>query len=179
MKRIFTLAALFISMVSFAAAPPRAGRMIINNGDYNNIVIRINGRSYNVDQQTLVLNNLAGGRHHLEVFRIERKPRSFGRSKPVLIYSSAVYVDPSFIVDVNVSRFGRVSVGKSMIVRNGSDRYGNDRYGNDRYDNDRDRNYGDDRYDGNRNRNDRSNDEKRYDDKTYPDNGKANRPSRF
>jgi hypothetical protein len=184
MKRIFTLAALFISMVSFAAAPPRTGRIIINNGDYNNIVIRINGRSYNVDQQTLVLNNLTGGRHHLEVFKTERKPNGFGRSKPVLIYSSAVYVDPSFIVDVNVNRFGRVSVGKSMIVRNGNDRYGTDRYGNDsygndRYDNDRDGNYGDDRYNDNKSRNDKSNDGKRYDDKTYQDNGKANRPARF
>jgi hypothetical protein len=179
MKRFFTLAALFISMVSFAAAPPRAGRIIINNGDYNNIMVRINGRTYNVDQQTLVLNNLAGGRHQLEIFKTERKPYGFGRSKPVLIYSSAVYVDPSFIVDVNINRLGRVSVGKSVIVRNGNDRYGNDGYGNDRYDNDRNGSYGDDRYNDNKNRNDKSNDGKGYDDKTYKDNGKANRPARF
>jgi hypothetical protein len=184
MKRFFTLAALFISMVSFAAAPPRAGRIIINNGDYNNILVRINGRSYNVDQQTLVLNNLVGGRHHLEIFKTERKPYGFGRSKPVLIYSSAVYVDPSFIVDVNINRFGRVSVGKSVIVRKGNDRFDNNRYDNDRYDNDRDSRYGDDKYPDNRYNdgkgpNDRSNDGKRYDDKTYQDNGKGNRPARF
>ena len=184
MKRIFTLAALFISMISFAAAPPRAGRIIINNGDYNNIVVRINGRAYNVDQQTLILNNLAGGRHHLEVFRTERRPYGYGRSKPVLIYSSAVYLDPSFIVDVNINRFGRVSVAKSVVVRNGNDRNGSNRYDNDRYGNGRDNRYDNDRYDDN-NRN-RSNDyddkrygHKGYNDKNYQDNGKANRPSGF
>ena len=170
MKRFFTLAALFISMVSFAAAPPRAGRIIIKNGDYNDILVRINGRTYNVDQQTLILNNLAGGRHHLEIYKTERKPYRLGRSKAVLIYSSAVYVDPSFIVDVNINRFGRVSVGKSVIVRNGNDRYDNNRYDNDRYDNDRDGRYGDDGYPDNRYNdgkrpNDRSNDGKRFGDR--------------
>ena len=189
MKRFFTLAALFISMVSFAAAPPRAGRILINNGDYNNILVRINGRSYNIDQQALILNNLAGGRHHLEVYKTERKPYGFGRSKPVLIYSSPVYVDPSFIVDVNINRFGKVSVGKSVIVRNGNDRfdnkrYDNDRYDNDRYDNDRDSRYEDDKYPDNRYNdgrgpNDKSNDGKRYDDKTYQDKSKGTRPARF
>ncbi|HTE26135.1 hypothetical protein [Flavitalea sp.] len=179
MKRFFTLAALFISMVSFAAAPPRAGRIIINNGDYNNIVVRINGRSYNVDQQTLILNNLVGGRHHLEVYKTEKKPFGFGRSKPVLIFSSAIYVDPSFIVDVNINRFGKVSIGKSVIVKNGNDRYDNNRYDNDRYDDDRDGRSIDDRYNDNSGPNDKSNDGKRYDDKTYPDNGNGNRPARF
>ena len=194
MKRFFTLAALFISMISFAAAPPRAGRIIINNADNNNILVRINGRSYNVDQQALILNNLAGGRHHLEVYKTDRRPYGFGRSKPVLIYSSPVYVDPSFIVDVNVNRFGKVSIGKSVIVKNGS-RYGNDGYGNDRYDNGRYGNEGyggnnrvdngrdgrsaDDRYYDKNDGNNKQDDGKRYDDKNYPDNGKGNRPSRL
>lgn len=185
MKRIFTLAALFISMVSFAGAPPRAGRMIVTNGDFNNIFIRIDGRTYNVDEQTLVLNNLAGGRHHLEIYKIERKPYGFGRNKPVAIFSSAVYVDPSFIVDVNINRFGRVSVGKSVIVRNGYERNGYDRNSHDRsdydaYDNDHEDRYNNDRYnDGNKGSDDRYRNGNKSDDKSYQDKPSGNRPVRF
>ena len=193
MKRFFTLAALFISMMSFAAAPSKAGRIIINNDDNNIIQVRINGRSYNVNQQALVLSNLNGGRHQLEIFRTERKPYNWGKSKTVLIYSSAVYVDPSFIVDVNINRMGRVSIGKSIIVKNGNDRYVNDnRYGNDtRYDNNNrynndNRNGHDDRYTDNRNdagypgRNDVKNGNVKPG-KSFENNDKGSRPdkSRF
>jgi hypothetical protein len=186
MKKIFTLAALFISMISFAAAPPRAGKMIINNADRNDIVVRINGRSYNVDQQALILNSLTAGRIQLEVYKTEKKPYAFGRSKPVLIFSSAVYVDPSFIVDVNVNRFGKVSIGKSMN-RNSNDRsgYGNDnRYNDDRFGDSRGRDdrYEDNKYDG------KNYDDNKYGDKNYADksrdqnnkdNNKGNRPGRY
>lgn len=152
MKRFFTLAALFISMVSFAAAPPRAGRLIISNADNSISHVRINGRIYNVDQQTIILSNLVGGRHILEVYRTERNPYNFGRAKSVMVYSTPVYVDPSFIVDVTINRFGRVSIAKSMKMRNGDFRNYDAR--DDRYDYDkRNGGYDDNRnggYDGNR-----------------------------
>lgn len=170
MKRFFTLAALFISMMSFAAAPSKAGRIIINNDDNSIIQVRINGRSYNVNQQALVLNNLNAGRHQLEIFKTERKPYNWGKSKTVLIYSSAVYVDPSFIVDVDINRMGRVTIGKSLIVKNGNDRYNDNRFGNDNR-------YNDNKYDNKYGNDDRYNDN-RYDagNKGKDNNGKSARP---
>ena len=178
MKRFFTLAALFISMVSFAAAPPRAASIVINNADKDMIQVRLNGRAYNVNQQTILLNNLAGGRHRLEIYKIERRPFGFTRSKPVLIYSSAVYVDASFIVDVNISRFGKVSIGKSLPLRNGRDRYRNydsDRYNDNRYDDtNKGRNGG---FDDSDNR-DRYPDSNKQGDRIPDSKGDGNRPDR-
>ncbi len=150
MKRFFTLAALLVSMVSFAAPKPKAGRIIITNSDNSIIQVRVDGRSYNVTGQPMILNNLAGGRHQLQIFRIDRRVYGPGKSKPVLIYNAPVYVDQSFIVDVNVGRTGKVSIGKSMVINNGNDRY-----------NQRDDWYADNRngYGGNRN------DYDRYEDK--------------
>ncbi len=144
MKRFFTLATLLVSMVSFAAPLPRAGRIIITNADNSIIQVRINGRSYNVNGQPLLLNNLAGGRHQVQIFKSERRPYGYSRSRPVLIYNAAVYVDPSYIVDLNVNRAGRVIVGKSLILRNGK-RFGDDnparnRYDDSRYENNHDNN---------------------------------------
>jgi hypothetical protein len=151
MKRFFTLAALFVSMISFAAPLPRAGRIIISNADNSLIQVRINGRSYNVDRQPLIINNLAGGRHQVQIFKSERKPYGFTRSRPVLIYNAAVYVDPSYIVDLNVNRAGKVVLGKSVVVRNGN-RFDGNAYDNDRYDNNRnDDNRYDNRFDTDRN----------------------------
>ena len=157
MKRFFTLAALLVSMVSFAAPNPKTGRIIITNTDNSIIQVRVNGRTYNVTGQPMILNNLAGGRHQLQIFKTERRPYSIGNAKRVLIYNAPVYVDQSFIVDVNVNRTGKVSIGKSMIINNGNarnDRY-NDRdgwYSNDRL-NDNRNEYGNDRYENNRSRN--------------------------
>jgi hypothetical protein len=123
MKRFFTLAALLISIVSFAAAPPRAGKIIINNADNDLIQVRINGKTYNVNQQTMVLNNLYGGKHHIEIYKTERKQNGRIRNKAHLIYSSAVYVDPSFILDININRMGRVTLQKSIPVRYDNDRH--------------------------------------------------------
>jgi hypothetical protein len=178
MKRFFTLAALFISIASFAAAPPRAASIVINNGNNSQIQVRLNGRTYNVNQQTILLNNLAGGRHQLEIYKTEKKPFGFNKSKPVLIYSSAVYVDASFIVDVNISRSGKVSIGKSLPARNSGDRYRNadsDRYNDNRYDDaNKGRNAGSDGYDD-RNR---YPDNNKQGDKIPDYNGNGNRPDR-
>ena len=178
MKRFFTLAALFISMVSFAAAPPRAASIVINNADKDMIQVRLNGRTYNVNQQTILLNNLAGGRHRLEIYKIERKPFGFIKPKPVLIFSSAVYVDASFIVDVNISRFGKVSIGKSLPQRNGRDRYNNDDsrvYNDNRYDDsNKGRNGGFDDYDDK----DRYPDYNKQGDRIPDSKGNGSRPDR-
>ena len=178
MKRFFTLAALFISIVSFAAAPPRAASIMINNADNSMIQVRLNGRTYNVNQQTILLNNLAGGRHQLEIYKTEKKPFGFIKSRPVLIYSSAVYVDASFIVDVNISRSGKVSIGKSLPVRNNGDRYRNvdsDRYDDNRYDDsNKGRNGG---FDGYEDR-DRFPDNNKQGGRIPDNNGNGNRPDR-
>jgi hypothetical protein len=135
MKRFFTLAALLVCMVSFAAPKPKAGRLIITNADNSIIQVRVDGRTYNVAGQPMILSNLAGGRHQLQIFKIERRSYGFGKAKSVLIYNAPVYVDQSFIVDVNVNRTGKVSIGKSIVMNNGPARSNrDDRYPNGRYD---------------------------------------------
>ncbi|RYF87839.1 MAG: hypothetical protein EOO00_12015 [Chitinophagaceae bacterium] len=167
MKRFFTLAALFISMVSFAAAPPRAGRLIISNADNTISHVRVNGRLYNLDQQTIIFNNLAAGRQFLEVYRTERPRFGVGRGKLVLVQTTPLYVDPSFIVDVNINRTGRITIGKTLKIRNGNLRYYDARDGR-YYQDERFATRGDARYDGR--------DDNRYNDRndSYGDRANGN-----
>jgi hypothetical protein len=153
MKRFFTLTALLISIVSFAAPLPRAGRIIVSNQDNSLIHVRINGRSYNVDGQPLIISNLAGGRHQVQIFKSERKPFGYTRSRPVMIYNAAVYVDPSYIVDLNVVRNdrryndNRFDNNRRDDTRYQDNRYDDKRYNNNDYDNNR---YNNNDYDNNR-----------------------------
>lgn len=119
MKKIFTLAVLLFSIVSFsfAAAPPKTTKITVNNYDNAMVQVRIDGNTYNVTDNNLVLKNIMAGRHKIEVFKMEKRSRGFFKAKPQLIYSSVVMIEPSASLDVNISRFGKVSLQKTINDR--------------------------------------------------------------
>jgi hypothetical protein len=128
MKKIFTLAALLFSLISFAAAPPKATKIVVNNFDNAIVQVRIDGTMYNVTDNSFVLKNIVPGRHKIEVFKMERKSRMF-RPRAELIYKSTVMIEPSAVLDININRFGNVSVTKKIDDRfDGNGRRNNKRW---------------------------------------------------
>ncbi|MBO9563131.1 MAG: hypothetical protein J7621_10170 [Niastella sp.] len=147
MKKIFTLAAIMISLsvASFAADRPKKGKISVTSNSPSTIFVKIDGQRYNVDRNEFVLNSIKPGNHRVEIYRMERRGL-FGAMKTTMIYNSFVMVAPDQLVNLNVNRYGSVAVRKS-----GFDPYDrDDKWGRDR---DNDHDYGrrdDDRGRGNK-----------------------------
>ena len=143
MKKIFTLVAILFSVTlfsatAFAAEPPRPnfGKVIIKSRSDAFIQVVIDGRTFNMDRQDFVMDNLRPGRHSIQILQIDRRG---WRNRARVIYSNTMAVRPWELVDININRFENVSVVSRIDP---SDRY--DRGG--RYD--RDDNYGHGDHDG-------------------------------
>lgn len=147
MKKIFTLAAILISLsvASFAADRPKKGKISITSNSPSTIFVKIDGQRYNIDRNEFVLNSIKPGNHRVEIYRMERRGL-FGGMKATMIYNSFVMVAPDQLVNLNVNRYGSVAVRKT-----GFDPYDrDDKWGRDR---DNDHDYGrrdDDRGRGNK-----------------------------
>lgn len=139
MKKIFTLtlAALFVSLISFAADRPRPGKITVRSFDNAALFVKIDGIRYNLDRNIAVLDNLRPGTHSIEIFRSEGRGGFFGGRRMRSIYSTNMFLGQSQLVDVNINPFGQVSVQKSNY--GGYDRDGRDRGWGDN----NDRGYGD------------------------------------
>lgn len=136
MKKIFTLAAILISLsvASFAADRPKKGKISVTSNTYGNLFVKIDGQRYSLDRKDFVLNSIKPGNHRVEIYRMERRGL-FGGMRTKVIYSDNVFVAPNQAVNLNVNRNDYVVVRKS-----GFDPYGrDDRWGRD---NDRDHDYG-------------------------------------
>ena len=134
MKKIFTLtlAALFVSLITFAADRPKPGKITVTSAD-NSVVVKIDGRIYDLNRNTTVLDNLRPGYHTIEVLKSQGRGGFFGGRRLRTIYSTNLMVAQSQLIDVNINRFGQVNVTKSFYGRFDNDRNGG--WGN----NDRDR----------------------------------------
>jgi hypothetical protein len=138
MKNIFTL---LLSTVSVFAFAYDGGRLTITVPSSKNIQVYVDGRAYQQNDNSIVLNNIQPGNHTITVYKNSRngyenngtygrnKQRDKKNSRGDVLYSSNVYVRPSYHVDVMVNRFGKALVDERII--NGS--YSND--DDDLYDN--------------------------------------------
>jgi hypothetical protein len=138
MKKIFTLAAILISLsiASFAADRPKKGKISVTSNTNATVFVKIDGQKYNLDRNEFVMNSINAGNHRVEIYQIE-KGGFFGRMRTRVIYSDFINVAPDQSVSLNVNRMGNV-----MVKKSGFDPYGrDDRWGNDR-DHDSDHGYG-------------------------------------
>ena len=131
MKNIFTLLLLAVSVFAFAYD---GGRLTITVPSSKNIQVYVDGRAYQENGNSIVLNNIQSGNHSITIYKNTRN--SYGNNgtngrnnqkdkknnRGDVLYSSNVYVRPSYHVDVMVNRFGKALVDERVI--NGS--YSND-----------------------------------------------------
>ena len=135
------LLATFFATSAFAAYDE--GRLTVTVAQGKNIQVQIDGRSYSDDDNTITVQNIQSGYHTIKIFRSNgrnnnnnngRWDRGNNRAQEV-IYSSQVYVRPSYHVDVMVNRFGKALVDEQIIDRNYNNNGGYDDYRNGGYNN--------------------------------------------
>lgn len=178
MKTIFTL--LLSTIFSIAAMAYDGTRLTVTSISNNKVFVEVDGRRYDLNDNTLSLNSIRPGTHNVRVLReMKRKTGvNFGNKREQTIYNIKVTFRDGYHFDILVNRFGKVLIDERRIDPN-DDWYNDDDYydrneGRNRdrdntYDNGDDRDdsgYGDDDRDNRDNRdydNDRKNDDPRYD----------------
>jgi hypothetical protein len=141
MKTLFTL---LLATAFTSAFAYDEGRLTITVASATrNLEVHVNGRIYSDNDNTIVIDDVQPGNHTVRIYRNTRgngngrNDRNSRRNE--LLYSSTIYVKPSYHVDVMINRFGKALVDERMLAGNGQwgddDRRGNSGgyYGNDSY----------------------------------------------
>lgn len=135
MKIIFTL---LLSTIFTTAFAYDEGRLSITVAANKNVQVFVDGRVYNEKDNSIVLNNIRPGNHSIRIYRAKqngnRRNRS-NRSKNELIYSSTVFVRPSYHVDVMINRFGKAMVDEKALSDRDNWNDDKDDYYEDSFDN--------------------------------------------
>lgn len=143
MKAIFTL---LLATISASALAYDGGKLTITVAANRNVQVIVDGRMYQDNNNSFVLNNIQPGNHSIKVYK-KRGNANSGRNanrdrndQQDLLYSSNVYVRASHHVDVMINRFGKALVDERVISnkRNNDDWYEED-YENEEYNNGGDR----------------------------------------
>ena len=178
MKTIFTL--LLSTVFSLASMAYDGTRLTVTSISNNKVFVEVDGRRYDLNDNTLSLSSIRPGTHNVRVLR-EMKRRTgvnFGNKREETIYNIKATFRNGYHFDILINRFGKVMIDERRIDPN-DDWYNDDDYydrneGRNRdrdntYDNGDDRNdseYGNDDRDNRDNRdydNDHKNDDPRYD----------------
>jgi len=134
MKKIFTL--LVSSLFSLSLLAYDGSRLSISTfaNSKMDLKVEVDGRKYEMRDNSIVLSNLSEGNHSVKIFREKKRNGGgfgFGR-KQDLVYSTTVFLRRGFHLDITVNRFGKAMVDERRIERN--DDWFEDDY-NDDYDN--------------------------------------------
>ena len=146
MKTLFTLLLVALYATAFAA---NEGRLTITVTSKKNVQVYVDGRAYWDNDNEFVFDNVQPGNHTIKIYRTRdnnnsRNIRNARGKNNDLLYSSTVYVRPSYHVDVVINRFGKALVDERFLSdRNGRwdedgwnrGGYDNDSYGNGNYNN--------------------------------------------
>jgi hypothetical protein len=141
MKTVFTL--LLATIITTAAFAADEGRLSITVAVQKDAVVYVDGRTYQPDDNSIVIDNIRSGNHSIKVYRKMNNRNNNGRNnnrnnqREELLYSSTVYVRPAYHVDIVVNRFGKALVDEKAINTRDDDWGRDDNWGRDR---DRDNN---------------------------------------
>jgi hypothetical protein len=128
MKNIFTLLLTTLSVSAFAYD---GGKLTITVPSSKNVKVFIDGRAYQNNDNTIVLNNIQPGNHSITVHKNKKNNNNngnYGRNQKDrrynqgdILYNSNVYVRQSYHVDVMINRFGKALVDERVINGNRKD----------------------------------------------------------
>ena len=122
MKQIFTT--LLALIISVSAIAQNSGRLSITSFNSNSLVVIIDNRSYQLNNnRDILLNDVPAGNHQIKIVKQIRG--SWRRN--TIIYESNLFIRRGMHVDMLINRFGRVFIDEELI----SEQY-ND---NNQYDN--------------------------------------------
>lgn len=136
MKTIFTL--LLATIISTAAFAYDEGRLTITVAVQKDAVVSVDGRTYQPEDNSIIIDNIRSGNHTIKVYRKTNNRNNNGRNnnrnsqREELLYSSTIYVRPSYHVDVVVNRFGKALVDERALNDRDNDWGRDDNWGRDR-----------------------------------------------
>lgn len=143
MKRIFTLA--IASLISLSLLAFDGTRLSISTLSTNKeLKFEIDGRQFNMKNNSFTVGYMAEGYHQVKIFRESRKNGfGFGRREDI-VYKGSIYLKRGFHTDITVNRFGKVLVDERRIDRNDDWYQDEDEYYDDHngYDNEHGNNNG-------------------------------------
>jgi hypothetical protein len=120
MKKISTL--LLSSLVSLSLLAYDGSRLSVSTVSNNTeFKIEIDGRKIIMQDNSIVLSNIAEGSHSVRIYKdSRRRGNGFGFGKKAeIIYAGSVFVKRGYHTDITVNRFGKVFIDESRIDRNG------------------------------------------------------------
>ncbi|MGZ8537133.1 MAG: DUF4476 domain-containing protein [Flavisolibacter sp.] len=120
MKTIFTLLLVTVFTSAFAYDE---GKLTITVASQKNIQVYVDGRIYQANDNSFVLNNIQPGNHTIKIYKKAKRNNNNSRNdrninnnnRNDLIYSSTVYVKPATHVDVMINRFGKAMVDEKVL----------------------------------------------------------------
>lgn len=125
MKYVFTL--VIVAVIATPAFAYDGGKLTITIASARNVQVYVDGRLYQDNDNSFVLNNIQPGNHSIKIYKKSNNGnsgRNNGRKdnrndQKDLLYSSNVHVRNSYHVDVIINRFGKALVDERAI----NDRY--------------------------------------------------------
>jgi hypothetical protein len=125
MKTIFTL--LLATIFTTSAFALDESRLTITVSTSNDVQVMIDNKTYRLDENSVILNNIRAGQHTVQVYRgraNNNRGNNRNNNRNNVLYSSTIYVKPNYDVDIMINRFGKALVDERDL------RYNNDGYGN-------------------------------------------------
>jgi hypothetical protein len=121
MKKIFTLVAVLVSMVSFsfAAGPgPVSSKISITNSQRSFLQAKIDGKMYNLGN-AFVLDNIRQGSHSIVIYKTDK---GGFRKRTEVLYSSSMFVGNAQQLNIDINRFGKIATSQvSLLPKYGKD----------------------------------------------------------
>ncbi len=119
MQKFITL--LFFSIFSMSVSYGQQTKLSIS--PFNSYALRIivDNQTYSLDKSRgdadLVITDLAGGNHRIQIYRLPVRPRrgGFGNNAIQAIYDANIYLRAQYFTDLMINRFGRVFKDEMLI----------------------------------------------------------------
>ncbi len=114
MKKFFTL--LLASLFSVSLLAYDGSRLSISTIGNSKVdfKVEVDGRRYDMKDNTVTLSNLASGNHNVRIFRVMKNKNGFNK-KQELIYATTVFLRRGFHLDITMNRFGKALVDERRI----------------------------------------------------------------
>ncbi len=127
MKKIFTLLLSSLFSLSLLAFDGTKLSITANNKNNMDLKVEVDGRRFMMNDNTVVLSNLAEGYHSVKIFREKRSNGWFNIQRQEVIYSSSMYMKRGFHTEIKVNKNGKVSIEETRM-RGRDDDYWYDDY---------------------------------------------------
>lgn len=116
MKTFFTFfISMFLALSVFADYTKASGKLTIRSHDRDDIRVMIDGKRFNPNHNSLMIQQIRPGHHRVKIFRERRGFFDIFDRRYELVYNSSIHIHPNTHVMITIDRFGRARVEERRI----------------------------------------------------------------